>query len=298
MLTLWLLTSVTFLLGHLAPGSPVDIILGQHSAPETRRQLEREYGLDQPLPRQYWRYLSGVARGDFGESFRYRRPVRAVIRERYPETLKLAVTAMVLAVLLGAPLGLLAAVKQHGWADRLAVGTALIGVSLPTFVIGPLLILIFAQWLGWVPVAYGGRWAELLLPALTLGARPAALIARLTRASFVDALRQDYVRTARAKGAGAARALLAHAGRNALLPVLTVIGTSFGYLLSGSFVVETIFAVQGLGFISIASIGFRDYPVIQAVTLLAAAVFIAVNLLVDLAYGILDPRLRVARAGA
>lgn len=293
-----MLTSITFFLGHLAPGSPVDIKLGQHADPETRRRLEHEYGLDLPLHQQYWRYLSGAVRGDFGESFRFNRPVTDILRERFPETAKLALTALALAVLAGIPLGVIAAANQDGWLDRAAVGSALLGVSVPSFVLGPLLILIFAQWLGWVPVAYGGEWKHLILPAMALGARPGALIARLTRASVLEALRQDYVRTARAKGASWARALLWHAGRNAALPVLTVIGTSFGYLLGGSFVVETIFSINGVGHISIAAVHFRDYSLLQAVTLLAAATFVLVNLLVDLTYGILDPRLRAARASA
>ncbi len=198
------------------------------------------------------------------------------------------------ASVVGMTLGLLAALRPGSWLDRTATSVALAGVSIPAFVVLPLLVLLFSLRLKWFPVTYEGQWWHLLLPAVALGTRPAALVARITRASFVDALSQDYIRTARAKGLGWGQTVLKHAGKNALIPVLTVLGTGVGYMLGGSFVVETLFGVPGIGEISVSSIPARDYPMIQAVTLLAAAVFILVNLLVDLLYGFLDPRLRVA----
>lgn len=296
--TLLALSVVTFLLGALAPGSPVELRLGQHANPAEIARLEKEFGLDQPIPVQYWRWISGFVRGDFGKSFKDTRPVRNTLQERYPVTVRLALMAAGLAALAGITLGALAAIKPGSWLDRSATITALTGVSVPSFVILPLLVMVFALQLRWFPVTYEDQWWHLLLPALALSTRPAALVARMTRASFLEALGQDYVRTARAKGLSWGAAFLRHAGKNAMIPVLTVLGTSTGYLLGGSFVVETIFGIRGVGEISIDSVLERDYPMVQAVTLLAAGVFIGVNLLVDLLYGLIDPRLRVGAENA
>ncbi len=295
LVTLWLLSVVTFLMGALAPGGPVEIMLGQHADPAAVRQLKRDFGLDRPLPEQYGRWLGSFVRGDFGISYRDRQPVAPTLAERYPITLRLGLMAALLAALAGIPLGLVAAVRSGTWLDRLATTLSLTGVSVPAFVVLPLLVLVFALRLRWFPVTYEGEWWHLLLPAVALASRPAALIARMTRASFLETLGQDYVRTARAKGVSRAWTLLRHAGQNAGLPVLTVLGTSVGYLLGGSFVVEVLFGIPGIGGLSISSINERDYPMIQAVVLLGAAVFILVNLLVDILYGVLDPRLRAAR---
>jgi peptide/nickel transport system permease protein len=294
--TLWLLSVITFGLGAAAPGGPVEVLLGQHANPEQIAALKHEFGLDQPLYRQYGRWVSNFVRGDFGVSYRDRQPVAPTLAQRYPVTARLALMAGVFATLVGVPLGLAAAVKQGTWVDRLCTSIALTGVSVPAFVVLPLLVLIFALRLKWSPVTYEGELRHLILPAIALGSRPSALIARMTRASFLEALGQDYVRTARAKGLDWVRTVVSHAGKNALIPILTVIGTSVGYMLGGSFVVETIFGIPGIGEMSVAAIPARDYPTIQAVTLLAAAVFIAVNLLVDILYGFLDPRLRAASA--
>jgi ABC-type dipeptide/oligopeptide/nickel transport system permease component len=294
--TLWVLSIVTFVLGALAPGDPVEARLGQHASPEVLAQARREYGLDQPLPVQYGRWLWNFVRGDMGVSYRFREPVAARLATGYPITAALALLGGGVALLVGLPLGLLAALKQGSWLDRLATTAALTGVSVPAFVALPLLVMLFSLRLKWFPVTYEREWWHLLLPALALGLRPAALVARMTRAAFLEALGHDYVRTARAKGLGWGRTVLRHAGKNAAIPVLTVLGSSVGYMLGGSFVVETLFAVPGIGGISISSIQERDYPMIQAVTLLAAGVFIGVNLLVDILYGFLDPRLRVAAA--
>jgi peptide/nickel transport system permease protein len=297
LVTLWLLSVVTFALGAMAPGGPVEVLLGQHADPAAAAQLRKDFGLDQPLYVQYARWVSGFVRGDFGTSYRDRQPVRRTLQERYPITARLALMGGFFALCVGVPLGLVAAIRAGTWVDRVATTTALAGVSIPAFVLLPLLVLFFSLRLRWFPVTYEGEWWHLVLPAVALGARPAALVARMTRASFLESLGQDYVRTARAKGAGWVRTVVAHAGKNALIPILTVLGTSVGYMLGGSFVVETVFGIPGVGGMSVTSISERDYPVIQAVTLLAAAVFIGVNLLVDLLYGLLDPRLRAAGAG-
>jgi len=292
--TLWLLSVITFSMGAMAPGGPVEVMLGQHADPASVARLKKEFGLDQPLPVQYGRWISGFVRGDLGTSYRFREPIGPMLRERYPITVRLALTAGAFAVLVGAPLGLAAALRAGSWVDRLATTTALTGVSIPAFVLLPLLVLLFSLQLRWTPVTYEGEWWHLALPAVALGSRPAALVARMTRASFLETLGQDYIRTARAKGLSWGRTVLTHAAKNAVIPVLTVLGTSVGYMLGGSFVVETLFGIPGIGDISVSSIPARDYPMIQAVTLLAAAVFIGVNLLVDILYGFLDPRLRVA----
>jgi peptide/nickel transport system permease protein len=289
---LFLLSFVTFFLGALAPGDPVAIQLGQHANPEAAARLRHELGLDRPLLVQFASYVGSALRGDFGQSYYDRRPVGETLGRGFPATLQLGLAAIALAVLLGMPLGIVAAAGHGTWVDRAAMGLALVGVSVPTFVIGPLLIVVFAMQLGWLPVAEWRTQADLLLPALTLGSRPASMIARITRTSLLESLGQDYIRTALAKGLTRARVLLLHGLKNAFLPTLTVIGTAAGYLMGGSFVVETIFRVPGIGALSIEAIQRRDYPVIQGATLLLATAFVLIHLLVDIAYGLLDPRIR------
>jgi len=292
--TLLALSIVTFTLGRMAPGGPVEVLMAQHADANAIAQLKRDFGLDQPLPVQYVRWISGFVRGDFGISYRDRQPVATTLIQRYPVTVRLALMAAAFAASMGLMLGVLAALKPGSWLDRTATTIALAGASIPAFVMLPLLVLYFSLRLKWSPVTYEGEWWHLTLPAIALGTRPAALIARITRAAFLDALSQDYVRTARAKGVAWGRTVVRHAGKNAVLPVLTVFGTSVGYMLGGSFVVETIFGIPGIGGLSISSINDRDYPILQAVTVLASTVFIGVNLLVDILYGFLDPRLRIA----
>jgi peptide/nickel transport system permease protein len=294
--TLLLLALVTFFLGYLSPSDPIEIMLGQHANPETAARLRHEYGLDRPPLVQFGSYVVGALRGDLGRSYSDQKPVITTLAEGFPATLTLGLTATVIAVLLGVPLGVLAAARQDTWIDRASMSLALVGVSLPAFVVGPLLIYFVAQQLRLLPVAQWGTPQDVLLPALTLGIRPAALIARLTRASMLESLRQDYVRTADAKGLAPRRVILLHAFKNALIPTLTVIGTATGYMLGGSFVVETIFRVPGIGYYSIAAIGQRDYPIIQGTTLLLATTFIFINLVVDLLYSALDPRIRYTAA--
>ncbi len=296
--TLLLLTLVTFFLGYLSPSDPVEIKLGQHASPAAAARLRHEYGLDRPPLVQFGAYVAGALRGDLGRSYFDEKPVTATLAQGFPATLALGLAATVIAVLVGVPLGVLAAARQDTWIDRASMSLALVGVSVPAFVVGPLLIYVLAQQLRLLPVAQWGTPRDLLLPALTLGIRPAALIARLTRASMLDALRQDYVRTAYAKGLAAPRVVLLHAFKNALIPTLTVIGTATGYMLGGSFVVETIFRVPGIGYLSIEAISRRDYPIIQGTTLLLATVFVIVNLGVDLLYGALDPRVQFVGIGS
>lgn len=292
--TLLLVSFVTFFLGYLAPGSPIDILLGQHTDKERVKQLEHEYGLDRPPLVQYGSFVWGVVtRGDLGKSFHNNgKPVTEMIVERFPVTAHLACMALVVALLFGLPAGAFAALKHNGMVDRSTMGLVLTTVSLPPFVMASLLMLVFSLWLNWLPSAgwYGVEYY--ILPVAVLAARPAALLARFMRSSMLEVVRQDYVRTAYAKGLSPGKVLTKHVLKNAFLPVLTVLGNTFGFLLTGSFVVETIFTVPGIGYESIESILRRDYPVIQGVALLVAAIFILVNLVVDILYGVIDPRVR------
>lgn len=306
--TLLAVSFITFFLGYLSPGSPIDIMLGQHSDPARVKQLEHEYGLDRPPLVQYGSFVWGaVTHGDLGRSFGTgQRPVTQIIAEQFPNTAFLALMAMLTAVAFGIPAGVLAALKHNRLLDRGTMGFVLLMVSMPAFVLAPLLMLYFSLRLGWLPssgwegeeVSLGSikliipYWQYLLMPMVVLAARPAALLARFMRSSMLETIRQDYVRTARAKGLSPGRILFKHAFRNAFLPVLTILGNTFGYLLTGSFVVENIFTIPGIGYQSVQSILSRDYPVIQGVALLVAVIFITVNLVVDILYGVLDPRVR------
>lgn len=289
--TLFAVSLITFFLGFLAPGSPLDIIMGQHADPALRRRLEREYGLDRPPLEQYGRFVWNALHGDLGRSFANReRPVSQLIAEQFPTTAFLACLAIFAAIVLGIPAGIVAALSHNRLPDRLVMGSVLLLVSTPPFVLAPVLMLVFALRLQWLPASGWEGPAYWVLPALVLAARPAALLARLMRSSMLEVLRQDYIRTAYAKGLSTVQVIRRHALKNAFLPVLTAIGNSFGYLLTGSFVVETVFAIPGIGYESIHSIVARDYPVIQAVALLVATLFLTVNLVVDVLYALVDPR--------
>jgi len=290
--TLLLISFLTFIMGYLAPGDPIRMILGEHSDPQTVAQVRHELGLDQPWYVQYGRFVWSAVKGDFGISLYNRRPVGDVIRESFPATATLAVLAILLAIAVGIPAGIIAAVFHNRLPDRLSMAGVVLGISVPNFVLATLLILLVSVRLGWLPVAGWGAPEYLVLPVLVLAARPSASIGRFTRTSMLEVLQQDYIRTARAKGVPERAVILKHALPNALLPVVTVIGNAFGYLLTGSFIVETVFAVPGVGYKSIEAILRRDYPVIQATTLLFAFLFIAVNLFVDILYTRLDPRVR------
>lgn len=293
--TLLLISFLTFIMGFLAPGDPIRMILGEHSDPQTVAQVRHELGLDQPWYVQYRRFVWNAVRGDFGISLYNRRPVGDMIRESFPATATLAVLAILLAIMVGIPAGIVAAVWHNRLPDRLSMAGVVIGISVPNFVLATLLILLVSVRLGWLPVAGWGAPEYMVLPVLVLAARPSASIARFTRTSMLEVLQQHYIRTARAKGVPEHLVILRHALPNALLPVVTVIGNAFGYLLTGSFIVETVFAVPGVGYKSIEAILRRDYPVIQATTLLFAFLFIVVNLVVDVLYTRLDPRVRFQR---
>ena len=296
LISIWAVCTITFFIAFLAPGDPAEMAAGQHSDPATIAHVRHEFGLDKPPLTRYGLYLWDAAHGDLGKSYYTREPVTDFLKRGLPNTALLATCAIVLALVVGVGVGLAAALRPNTFLDRFLMSSVLIGVTLPNFVLAPVLILIFALKLGWLPVAGWGDPSNLVLPAVVLAARPAALIARMTRASMLETLRQDYIRTARAKGLSPATVLIKHALKNAFLPVLTTTGVSFGYLLSGSFVVETIFTVPGVGYQSINSLFQRDYSVIQGTTLLLAVVFVATNLVIDLLYAVLDPRVKAMEA--
>jgi len=283
--------TLVFSLIHLVPGDPVQAMLGESASPQDVAQLRTKLGLDRPLYEQYAAFAAGVARGDLGTSLRTNQPVTTVIFERMPATMELAFAAMVVAILIAIPLGIIAAVRKGTRVDHAAMTLALVGISMPTFWLGPLLAIVFSVWLGWFPVSGRGTMANLVLPAVTLGAPLAAILARMTRASVLEELRELYVLAARARGVSEARAVLAHAFRNSLIPIVTVIGLQFGAVLTGAVITETIFTWPGIGRLLVQSIGFRDYPLVQGCILFIAVTYVAVNLVTDLLYGVLDPRI-------
>jgi len=284
--------TLVFSLIHLVPGDPVQSMLGEAASPQEVADLRARLGLDRPLYAQYGTFLAGLTRGDLGTSLRTNQPVAATIRERIPATFELAFAAMAVAVALAIPLGIVAAVYAGGPIDLAATTLALVGISIPNFWLGPLMAIIFSVVLGWLPVSGRGGAAHLVLPAVTLGAPLAAVLARMTRASMVEELRELYVLAARARGVSPFRAVVRHAFRNSLIPVVTVLGLQFGAVLTGAVITETIFAWPGVGRLLIQSISFRDYPVVQGCILLIAITYVAMNVLTDLVYGLLDPRIR------
>ena len=283
---------LVFLMVRLAPGDPAILLAGEFATPETLEAIRTRYGLDRPLPEQFALYLGALLQGDLGESARSRRPVLEELKTYFPNTVVLATAAILVALATGIPLGILAALRQGSWLDLGVMVLALLGVSMPVFWFGLLAILIFSVELGWFPVAGKGTLAHLVLPAVTLGINAPALLARMTRGTLVEVLSQDYIRTARAKGLAERVVIFKHALRNALIPVVTVAGLEFGSLLAGAVITETIFAWPGLGQLLVGSILSRDYPVVQGAVLLVAFTFTLVNLMVDLLYAWIDPRVR------
>jgi peptide/nickel transport system permease protein len=288
--------TLVFSLIHFIPGDPAQAMLGEGAAPDEVAQLRARLGLDRPLLVQYGSFLQGLARGDLGVSLRNDQPVLQQILERMPATAELAFASMAVAVLIAVPLGIIAAVWRGTVVDHGAMTLSLVGISVPNFWLGPLLAIVFAVELGWLPVGGRGTLAHLVLPAVTLGAALAAILARMTRASLLEELREPYVLAARAKGVSRARAILHHAFRNSLIPIVTILGLQFGVVLTGAVITETIFAWPGIGRLLIQSISFRDYPTVQGCVLLIAITYVGVNLLTDLTYGFLDPRIRVDRS--
>ncbi|HET7217393.1 MAG TPA: nickel ABC transporter permease [Vicinamibacterales bacterium] len=284
--------TLVFALIHLVPGDPVQSMLGEGASQEEIVELRHRLGLDRPLFAQYRSFLAGIVRGDLGSSFRYGTPVTSEIRDRLFRTMQLAAAAMAVAILLALPLGIVAAVFRGTAIDHAAMTLALVGISMPNFWLGPLLAILFAVYLGWLPVSGTGSLAHLVLPAVTLGAALAAILARMTRASLLEELRELYVLAARARGLSRMRAVVKHAFRNSLIPVVTIIGLQFGAVLTGTIITETIFAWPGVGRLLIQAINFRDYPLVQGCILFISVTYVLMNLLTDLTYGLLDPRIR------
>jgi peptide/nickel transport system permease protein len=285
--------TLVFSLIHLVPGDPAQAMLGDGASPQDIAELRNSLGLDRPLLDQYVTFMRHAVTGDLGRSFRTGQPVTTMIVERIPATAELAIAAMLVAIVVAIPLGVIAAVWRGTAADYGAMTFALAGVSIPNFWLGPLLAIVFAVELGWLPVSGRGTLAHLVLPAISLGLALAAILARMTRASLLDELRELYVRAARARGASRTAAVTAHALRNSMVPLLTIVALQFGAVLTGAVITETIFAWPGIGRLLIQSIGFRDYPMVQGCILLIAVTYVTVNLITDLMYGVLDPRIRL-----
>lgn len=283
---------LVFLVTHVIAGDPVEVMLGEMASAADRAELRRLYGLDQPLARQMLTYYADLSRFDLGDSLLLGRPVSELIGERLPATALLALAAWVLAALIALPLGVVAALRAGGVVDRFAMGLSMLGVSLPNFWLGPMLVMVFSIWLGWLPVSGFESASALLLPAVTLGSGLAAVLARMVRGSLLETLGADYVRTARAKGIPPWRVVWVHALRNALLPVITVMGLQLGAILGGAVIVETVFAWPGLGGLVVEAIQGRDYPLVQGAVLVLAAIYVVINSLTDLLYSGLDPRIR------
>jgi len=286
-------SSLVFFLIHLVPGDPVEVMLGESAQPADRAALRHALGLDQPVPVQLFNYFNGLLHFDLGVSLHSQRPIAEMMLERMPATLELAVAALLVAVVIALPLGALSAVRKDTALDHGARVISLLGISIPHFWLGPLLILIFSLWLGWLPVSGREGFASLVLPALTLGTALAAILSRMVRATLLETLNEDYIRTARAKGLTEYTVVLHHALRNALLPVITVLGLQLGALLGGAIVTEMVFSWPGIGQLTIEAIHRRDYPVVQACILLISVTYVLVNTLTDLAYVWLDPRVRL-----
>ena len=284
--------TLVFALIHLVPGDPAQVMLGESASAADLTELRTRLGLDKPLLVQYREFIAGLLKGDLGTSFRYNTPVAREIGQRLGRTAELALAAMVVAVVVAVPLGVLGALYRGRWIDQLATTVSLLGVAMPNFWLGPVLAIVFAIYLGWLPVSGTGTWAHLVLPAATLGGALAAILARMTRATLVDELRELYVLAARARGIARGRAVVAHALRNSLIPVVTIIGLQLGAVLTGTIITETIFSWPGVGRLLIQAISFRDYPLVQGCILFIAVTYVTMNLLVDLVYGFLDPRIR------
>lgn len=290
--TVWGVVTLVFLLIHLIPGDPVEVMLGESALPADREALRMELGLDRPILEQYGDFLIGLSKGDLGRSLHQREPVLGLILKRYPATLQLTLAAMAISLVISLPAGILSGIRQYSLVDHSTMFMALLGVSMPNFWLGPLLILVFSIRLGWLPVSGRGGIEHLVLPALTLGASMAAIVARMTRSSVLEVLREDYVVTARAKGLSEGTVILKHVLRNAMLPVLTVVGLQFGALLAGAIITETIFSWPGLGTLLVNAIQTRDYPIVQGCVLMISVSYVVVNLFTDLVYALIDPRIQ------
>jgi peptide/nickel transport system permease protein len=291
--TLLVVSAVVFAVARLT-GDPVRLMLPVEASNEEVARVRHELGLDQPLPVQYLTFISRVIHGDLGTSLRYQQPALTVILGRLPATALLAAAAIAIALVIAIPAGILSAARPGGLADGIARAVSLLGQALPAYWLGIMLIIVFAVWLRVLPAAGASSPISILLPAITLGLWPTARISRVLRASLLEALHGDYVRTARAKGLAESRVVLLHALRNALLPVITVVGLSFGVVFGGAIITETVFAWPGVGRLLLDAVSQRDYPLVQAIVLLFSGLFLLINLTVDLAYGVLDPRVHLS----
>lgn len=285
---------LTFLLIHLVPGDPVEVMLGESASTADRDALRAELGLNQPLQQQFVVYLHKLAHGDLGYSIHTKTPVAELIQERYPATLKLALLSLLIGIFIGIPLGIYSALKAGAWQDILVTVVSVRLSAMPAFWLGPVMMLIFAVWLGWLPVSGMESHTSIILPALTLGLGLSAILTRMTRTSLLEVLNDDYIRTARAKGLREREVILRHAMRAALLPIITIVGLQMGSLLAGAVITETIFSWDGVGRLLVESIEKRDYPVTQACVLIVALSYVVVNLVTDILYRLADPRVRAA----
>jgi ABC-type dipeptide/oligopeptide/nickel transport system permease component len=290
----WLVLTLVFLMIHIVPGDPVEQMLGEGSAPGAAAQLRHSLGLDQPLHSQYAHYLLGLLRGDLGQSFKFQAPVRQIIFERYPATLQLAFLALLVCAAIAIPAGVFAAHRRGQAPDRLVSVFTLCGLAIPNFALGPLLILLFSIEIGLLPVSGRNGIASFILPAATLGAALAAILTRMVRGAMLEELSADYIRTARAKGLSTAAVLFRHGLRNALIPIITILGLQFGTLLAGTIVTETIFSWPGIGRLTVQAISARDYPLLQGCILVISLSYVLVNLLTDTIYSLVDPRVRMS----
>lgn len=296
MIPVWFaILTLVFLMRALVPGDPVKIMFfGRASSPDVVENMRRQLGLDQPLYRQYVTYVGDVLQGDLGDSITTKRPVAEEIRDRYPATLKLALASLVVSVLIGLMTGIVAALYKDSLIDTLAMAFSVAGLSMPAFWFGLLMIYFFSVRLRWFTVVPDGSLKSLILPALTLGLIASSVVARLVRSAMLEVLGQDYIRTARAKGLDEPRVMLNHAIRNALLPIVTIVGLQFGGLLSGAFIIEAVFAWHGIGELGVQAFAKRDFPLIQGIVLVVASSYVLVNLVVDVLYALLDPRVSLS----
>jgi peptide/nickel transport system permease protein len=290
---IWLVVSLVFLLIHLVPGDPVEQMLGEGAAQADIAALRHAYGLDVPLGQQYLRYWHGVLRGDFGRSLRLNDSVARLVTARYPYTLELTLAALLVALLLAVPAGVSAALHRGRWQDKLLGVVSLFGLSFPALALGPILQLLVSIKLGWLPVSGAGGLDHLVLPAITMGGALAAILTRMVRTAMLEELGQDYIRTARAKGLPERTVVYRHALRNAIIPVLTLVGLQFGALLAGAIVTETVFSWPGIGRLTVSAISNRDYALVQGCILAVGLTYILVNLLTDILYTVANPRIRV-----
>ncbi len=287
---------LVFLLVHLVPGDPVEVMLGEAASLADRESMREALGLDRPLAQQFLNYLHDLIRFDLGTSLHTKRPISETLLERLPATIELAAASLGIAVVISLPLGIIAATRRGSAWDLGAMGFSMIGVSIPNFLMGPLLILVFSVWLKWLPVSGRDGLGSLILPAITLGSALAAILSRMIRSALLEVLAEDYMRTARAKGLRRREVVLRHALRNAALPVVTILGLQLGTLLGGAVITEIVFAWPGVGQLTIDAIQSRDYPVLQACVLVISLGYVVVNTATDLIYGWLDPRIRLAEA--